>query len=366
MARASSWFLLGLGTLYIAFAGRALAGPRSIAAVGAAPATPPHASSNVAADTGDDRGRQAASPGEIPPRGWKEVLKRTVSEFSDDRILSVAAGVTFYVLLAIFPAIAALISIYGFFADPTAMSSQLAHLAGVLPGGAMDVVGDQMKRVAAQKPSSLGVGFVIGLVVALWSASSGIKALFDALNVAYEEKEKRGFIRLSAIALLVTLGALAFALVAIGAVVVLPIVFNFIGFGSLSATLMNVVRWPALLVIMALALAVLFRFGPSRASARWRWVSWGSALAAVLWVGGSLLFSWYVANFGSYNKTYGSLGAVIGFMTWIWLSTTVILLGAELNCELERQTARDSTTEGGRPLGSRGAVAADTVAGPQD
>lgn len=287
---------------------------------------------------------------------------RTVSEFSDDRILSVAAGVTFYALLAIFPAIAALISIYGIFADPAEMSKQLANLSGVLPGGAMDVMGDQMKRLAAQKPSALGIGFVVGLGVALWSASSGIKALLDALNVAYEEKEKRGFIRLSAEALLFTVGAIGFALVAVGAVVVLPILFGYVGLGSLAATLMNILRWPALFVIMALALAVLFRFGPSRAKARWRWVSWGSALGALLWIAVSLLFSWYVANFGSYNKTYGSLGAVIGFMTWMWLSTTVVLLGAELNCELERQTLRDSTTGREEPLGSRGAVAADTVA----
>jgi membrane protein len=287
---------------------------------------------------------------------------RTVSEFSDDRILSVAAGVTFYALLAIFPAIAALISIYGIFADPAEMSKQLANLSGVLPGGAMDVMGDQMKRLAAQKPSALGIGFVVGLGIALWSASSGIKALLDALNVAYEEKEKRGFIRLSAEALLFTVGAIGFALVAVGAVVVLPILFGYVGLGSLAATLMNILRWPALFVIMALALAVLFRFGPSRAKARWRWVSWGSALGALLWIAVSLLFSWYVANFGSYNKTYGSLGAVIGFMTWMWLSTTVVLLGAELNCELERQTLRDSTTGREEPLGSRGAVAADTVA----
>jgi membrane protein len=344
MARPLSWFLGGLTVAYVGFAGWALA------------ARPPRGPARPG------QGRDAGSPAEIPPRGWKEVLMRTVSEFSDDRILSVAAGVTFYALLAIFPAIAALISIYGIFADPAEMSKQLANLSGVLPGGAMDVMGDQMKRLAAQKPSALGIGFVVGLGIALWSASSGIKALLDALNVAYEEKEKRGFIRLSAEALLFTVGAIGFALVAVGAVVVLPILFGYVGLGSLSAALMNILRWPALFVIMALALAVLFRFGPSRAKARWRWVSWGSALGALLWIAVSLLFSWYVANFGSYNKTYGSLGAVIGFMTWMWLSTTVVLLGAELNCELERQTLRDSTTGREEPLGSRGAVAADTVA----
>jgi membrane protein len=282
-------------------------------------------------------GGTAAAPGEIPPTGWWAVLKRTFGEFSDDRILSVAAGVTFYVLLAIFPGIAALVSIYGLFADPAAMSHQLTTLSGVLPGGATEVIGDQMTRVASQRTSALGIGFIVGLVIALWSASSGMKAMFDALNIAYEAREERSFIRLSLVGLLFTIGAILFLLLAVAAVVVLPVVLNGIGLGGAAGSLMAVLRWPALLVVMGLALAVLYRYGPCRPNVRWRWVTWGSAAATVLWIGGSLLFSWYVANFGSYNKTYGSLGAVIGFMTWIWLSTTVILLGAELNSEIEAQ-----------------------------
>jgi len=273
----------------------------------------------------------------------------------------VAAGVTFYTLLAIFPGIGALISLYGLFADAGSMSSHLSILSGLLPAGATDLIGDQMTRLASEKTAALGFRFFVGLAIALWSASAGAKALFDALNIVYEETEKRGFLRRAGLALLFTLGGIAFVMLALGAIVVVPVVFNFLGLESASGMLMAILRWPLMLVITALVLAVLFRYGPSRTEARWRWLSWGSGVAAVLWVGVSLLFSWYVQNFGSYNKTYGSLGAAIGFMTWIWISTIVLLIGAELNAEIEHQTVKDTTTRGPRPMGSRGAKMADTV-----
>jgi membrane protein len=267
--------------------------------------------------------------------------------------------VTFYALLALFPAIAALVSIYGLFADPASIQQQLDAISGVLPGGAVDVIHDQLTRLAAQPRGTLGVSFVIGLVVALWSANGGIKALFDALNVVYGEKEKRSFIRLNAITLAFTVSMIGFVLVAMACIVALPVALNYLpGFMGF---ILNIVRWPVLLVLVAVALAVIYRYGPSRDEPKWRWITWGSAFAALAWLGFSAIFSFYAAHFGSFNKTYGSLGAVIGFMTWMWLSVAVILLGAKLNAETEHQTARDSTEGSPKPLGARGAKMADTV-----
>ncbi|MEO6947760.1 MAG: YihY/virulence factor BrkB family protein [Nitrobacter sp.] len=308
-----------------------------------------------------DRGRSADRPSEIPPSGWWNIIRRTLSEFFEDRILAVAAGVTFYALLAIFPGIAALISVYGLFADPASVSGQLGHLSGIMPGGTTEILGDQMTRLATQKPSSLGLGFAIGLGAALWSASAGMKAMFDALNIVYDENEKRSFIKLGLLGLLFTLGAIAFLLIAFGAVVVLPVALNIVGLGGISELLMWVLRWPALFILAAIAFGVIYRFGPSRTKAKWRSISWGSVSASILWVVGSLAFSWYVQNFGSYNQTYGSLGAAIGFMTWIWLSTTIFLLGAELNSEIEHQTEHDTTIGDDKPGCERGATASDTV-----
>jgi membrane protein len=279
--------------------------------------------------------RQAAT---AAGSGWFAILKRTLHAFGEDRVMAEAAGVTFYALLAIFPAIAALVSIWGFFADPGAATAELSTMAGIFPAGMMQVIREEMTRVAAQNTGALGIGFFAGLAISLWFASSGMKGLFDALNVVYGERETRGFFRLSAIALLFTIGSLVVILLGIGAVIALPIIFGGVGFGSSSGNVISVLRWPALLIVMALALAVLYRYGPSRPGARLRWITWGNVLASLMWVGGSLLFTWYVANFGSYNRTYGSLGAVAGFMTWMWLSSIVILLGAALDSEIERQS----------------------------
>jgi membrane protein len=219
-----------------------------------------------------------------------------------------------------------------------------------------------VKRVASTSNGALGFSAVAGLLVALWSANGGTKAMFDSLNIVYDEHEKRGYVRLTLTTLAVTIGALIFMVLAMACVVALPIALNFVGLGAITEILIRVLRWPLLLVAVAVLLAFIYRYGPSREDARWRWVSWGGGFAAILWVIVSLGFSWYVANFGSYNKTYGSLGAAIGFMTWIWISSIVVLVGAELDAEMEHQTARDTTTGPERPLGTRGATKADTVA----
>jgi membrane protein len=307
----------------------------------------------------DGRGRHAETPSEIPAKGWKDILLRVFRGIGDDRILANAAAVTFFALLALFPGLAALVSIYGLFSDPASIAEHLDIVAGILPGGALDVIRDQLTRLTAQPRSTLGFSLILSLAISLWSANGGIKALFDALNTVYEEKEKRSFIRLNTISLTFTVAMIAFMLVALACLVVLPVALSFLpGFVGL---VLEIARWPALLILVALGLACIYRFGPSRNEPQWRWITWGSAFAAIGWLAFSAIFAFYAEHFGNFNKTYGSLGAVIGFMTWMWLSVVVILVGAKLNAEMEHQTARDSTTDGGKPLGARGAKMADTV-----
>ncbi|MBS7541155.1 YihY/virulence factor BrkB family protein [Ancylobacter lacus] len=307
-------------------------------------------------------GLAAASPADIPARGWWATLRRVAREFSEDRVLSLAAGVAFYTLLAVFPAIAAFIALYGLFFDPSQVERQIDAAVWVLPDGMIEVLREQTGRVLAQERQTLGLGFGIGLATALWSANAGTKALIEALNIAYEEEETRSFLGLTATSLVLTLGGIVIGVVALAAVVALPVALEFLHLDSGTEGMIALLRWPALALLITGLIALLYRFGPCRAPARWSWVSGGSLAAAVLWLAVSAGFSWYVGRFGSYNETYGSLGAVIGFMTWIWLSVTVVLLGAELNAELEHQTARDTTIGRPRPLGLRGAAMADRVA----
>lgn len=322
----------------------------------------------VAAEPGR-RGRRARSPSEIPSKGWKDILLRVYRGISEDRLVAIAAGVTFYAILAIFPALAAFISVYGLIADPAKIAGILNSLSAILPSAALDLIGTQLKTLAAKPPTALGVTFLVSLAFSLWSANSGIQAIFDALNIVYHEKEKRSYLRLYATSFVFTLAALVSGIIVAAVVAILPNVLKRIGeavgMDGYGVTLVSVLRWPILLVLVALAIAVIYRVGPSREKARWRWVSVGSAVAALLWVGASMLFSWYAANFASYNRTYGSLGAAVVFMTWIWISSIVILLGAALDAEMEHQTARDTTTGRPRRLGERGAHMADTLGAPQ-
>jgi membrane protein len=312
----------------------------------------------------DRRGRSAERPSEIPAPGWKDILLRVYNGISDDRILANAAGVTYYALLALFPGIAAVVSTYGLFADPNTIVDHVDTVAGFAPSGAIDVIRDQLTRLSTQGSTTLGVSFLVGLLVSLWSANSGIKALFDSLNAVYEEQEKRSFIRLNLVTLSFTIATIAFLLIALACVIALPVALNFLPVPGVTTLLLETARWPLLLVLVALGLTLIYRYGPSRAEPRWQWITWGSAFAAIVWLAASALFSWYAASFGSFNKTYGSLGAVIGFMTWMWLSIIVVLLGAKLNAEIEHQTARDTTTGRPKPLGVRGATMADTIGRP--
>jgi membrane protein len=280
------------------------------------------------------RPRQFSSP---PSRSWKEILTGTYNSISDDRVMAVAAGVTFYGLLAIFPAIAALVSLYGLVADPLVIRGHLEQLSSLLPGGAIEVVGDQIQRVSEAGTGTLGISSLVSLAIAIWGANAGVKAMFDALNVAYGAKEERSFIKLNLVSLAFTVGAIVFAIIALSTIVVLPIVLKYVGLDATFEALLRYGRWPLIWLVVALALAFLYRFGPTDSlDPKWHWITWGSAMASLLWIAASALFSWYASNFGSYNATYGSLGAVIGLMTWMWISATVIIMGAELNSEIEK------------------------------
>jgi membrane protein len=312
------------------------------------------------------RGRRADSPVEIPAAGWKDIFWRTYEQVQEDRLLAVAAGVVFYGLLALFPAITALVSCYALFADPGTISDHLATLGSFIPEGAFSIVQEQVERIVSKGDLKLGFAFGLSLLLAAWSANGGMKAIIDALNVVYDEDEKRGFLALNAVSLLFTFGALVCALAAIGLVIAAPIILAAVGLSDFSENLIRYGRWPALALVVLLGLAVLYRYAPSRQSPKWRWVSVGSVLATFAWLAGSALLSYYLSNYAGYDATYGSLGAAIGMMMWMWMSTIVVLFGAELNSEIEHQTAKDSTDGGGKPMGMRGALVADTVGAATD
>jgi membrane protein len=307
------------------------------------------------------RGRRARAPLQIPWRGWKDILARTYQEIQNNRLLALAAGVVFYSLVALFPAIAAGVSSYALFANAATIGKHLSIAADMVPAGSLDMLGEEITRIAAKSDGKLTLGFAVGLGIALWSANAGMKAIFDALNIIYHEDEKRGLIRLNLVSLLFTICAIAGTGLAIALVVVFPLLLAAFGLTSSDHPIIGYLRWPLMFVLVILGLAVLYRYGPSRRLVKWRWITVGSVFAALAWLVVSSLFSWYLGNFANYNATYGALGAVVGLMMWMWLSTIVVLVGAELNSEIEHQTARDSTVGPEKPLGARGAVMADTV-----
>jgi membrane protein len=263
-------------------------------------------------------------------RAW-DLAKRVYHEFSEDRIPTVAGGITFFVLLAMFPAISATMSIFGLFAHHTEMRREIDLISGFLPGGAVTILHAELNRLAGQKASVLNTAFFVSFIVALWSASGGYKALVEGLNVAFEVREQRGLLKQTLNALIFTVSGITFAVIASAIGLAVP--------DRRSASLgiaLAIATWPLLFSGCALILAVIYRFGPDRPQPKWHWITWGSAIASLLWVAGTQAFTWYVNNFGSYNRVYGDLGAAVGFLTWVWLSLIILLLGAEINCELER------------------------------
>ena len=314
----------------------------------------------------DGRGRDANSPIELPAKGWKDVFWRTYEQIGEDRFWPLPQVSYFTVCLALFPAITALVSSYALIADPITISDHLAALSGILPAGSFAIVRDQVERVLAKGDFNIGATFAISLLLAVWSANGGMKAIINALNVVYNEREKRGFFALNATSLAFTVGGLAAILIAIGLVVAAPIILASIGLKGSTETIVKYGRWPALALVLLIGLAVLYRFAPSRVQPRWRWVAVGSIAGTIVWIIDSAALSFYLSNYADYDDTYGSLGAAIGLMMWMWMSTIVVLFGAELNLEIEHQTAQDSTGDGGKPMGTRGAHAADTVGQSKD
>ena len=274
---------------------------------------------------------------------WSETLRRVFDEIGTDRVLAVAGGVTFYGLLALFPAITAFVSIYGIFADRATLMDHLAILQSFLPEGAITIISEQLLRILATPNSSLSLAFVFGLGLALWSANAGMKAMMEALNVAYDEAEKRSYLMLNLQSLLFTFLAILFLTTLVFGIAVVPVVLNFLWLGSITEWILWAGRWPIIFCILIFSLSALYRYGPSRANSKWHWITPGSIVAALGLVGFSLMFSWYATNFGSYNETYGSLGAAIVFMTWMWLSSTIILIGAEIDAEIETQYSKTGT-----------------------
>jgi membrane protein len=291
-----------------------------------------------------------------------EILWRTYVRTNEDHLLAIAAGVVFFGLLAIFPAITALVSFYGLFANPSTIGANLQTLALMLPEGSFQIVQDQIARVLAKGNTELGATFLFGLCLAIWSANAGVKALIEALNIAYKEPEKRSFLRLNLISLTFTLGGIVALLLMVGAVVAFPLLLDHLGLGPESKLIISLARWPLLFLILWGALGLLYRFGPSREQPRWEWLNVGTLAAVLLWIVGSSLLSWYLSDFANYTATYGSLGAAIGLMMWMWMSAIIVMWGAELNSEIERQMGFAMAAERAEPLGGCGPAMADTVA----
>jgi membrane protein len=310
---------------------------------------------------GEAAGREAEHPGQIPPRGWFAVLKRVKAEVKDDNVSLLAAGVAFYAMLAIFPAIIAVVTVYGMVADPNQVQSQVNQFTKSLPSGADELLTQQLTNVVQAGRQALSIGLALSLLALLWSVSSGVQGLIKSLNVIYDERETRGFVKLRGLSLLLTIGAIVVAVVALALITVFPAVIDNFGLGRAGQLAASIGRWVLLAVLVLIALGVVYRLGPDRANPRWRWVSLGAVVALVLWLLGSLGFSYYVDNFGKYNQTYGALAAVIILLLWLFLSAFAVLLGAEFDAETERQTARDTTTGPERPLGRRDAEVADTL-----
>jgi membrane protein len=308
-------------------------------------------------------GGEATTPTRIPPRGWWQITRRAFAESKADHVPTLAGGVAFFAFLAIFPAMIAALTIYGLVADPAQVAQQVEGLAAMLPEQTQPLIADQLRSVVSSSDSALGVGLIVSLLAALWSASSGTGNLVQAVNLAYDEEETRGFMKLRGTALLLTLGAIVFVLVALTLVAVVPVLLDALPLGPVGTVLAQVLRWTLLLAVVVVALAVVYRVAPDRDAPRFRWASTGALVAAALWIAGSMLFSFYVDSFGSYNKTYGALAGVVVLLLWLYLTSYVVLLGAEINAEAERQTRQDTTRGEPLPMGERSAVAADEVAG---
>jgi membrane protein len=306
-------------------------------------------------------GGRAERPTEIPARGWIQIAKRGWKEAKADQVPLLAAGVAFYAFLAIFPALIAIVSIYGLFADPSTITNQLNSLTAALPDQARQVITDQVTALTTRRRQTLGIGLILSVVIALWSASAGISNLLTAINIAYDEEEKRGFVKKRLLSLGLTLGAIVFMVIVLGLVAVLPPLLKAVFGTGAMRWILQILGWLVLVVLVAAVLAILYRLGPDRDAPRMAWVSVGAVVATLIWLAASIGFSIYASTFGNYAKTYGVFAGIVVLLFWLWLTMYAILLGAEINAEAEQQTIEDTTKGEEEPLGGRGAVKADSV-----
>ena len=307
------------------------------------------------------RGRGARTPSEIPPAGWRDILLRVWRKIGEDNLALVASGVALNTLLAVFPAMAVLASVYGMFASPAQVGKEIAPFYGILPHDAAAIIQTQLEALARPKNHTLGIGAIVSFVVSIYYSSQGVSALVSATNIAYSERERRGFFKLILVAAGFALGAVVGFVLMLLLTIAVPLALQHLPLPAFMHTAVLAVRWVLLWLFAILGLAIVYRYAPSRQNAQWRWVSWGSTVAASLWLAASFLFSLYVRDFGSYGKTYGALGGVIVLIMWFYLQGFAIVLGAAFNAEAEHQTAVDTTRGPPAPMGERGAYVADTL-----
>ena len=309
----------------------------------------------------DLRGRDADKVSDIPKPGWRDIALRIRDEAKDDNLSLLSAGVAFFAMLSLVPALVAVVSLYGLVADPADIEQQARDMTRALPREARDLLIQQLNAIVDSSDRGLGFAFIGGLVLTLWSASSAMKHLIEAVNTTYDEKDERGFVKVRGLALLMAVIATAFVVGAVWVIAVVPRTLGDSSLGDGAEFVLKLLRWPLLFVAMVAALALIYKVGPDRDRPKFRWVSWGAVLAAVLWVVVSIAFAIYTANFGKYNETYGALGAVIVMMLWLYMTAFVVLLGSEINAEIEHQTAKDTTIGPDRPMGARGGRMADEI-----
>jgi membrane protein len=314
----------------------------------------------------DYPGAGADSPGQVPAKGWWQITRRGLKEFSNDQMSLIAAGVAFKAFLAIVPTFIAAMLIYGLVTSPSEVTNQVNSVSGALPESARQLLTEQLTNLAASSKRGLSIGVIVSLLLALWSASSGTQNLMQAVNIAYDETETRGFVKRKALALVLTIGAIVFFAVAATLVAAFPAIAGKIGLSGIALVGVQGLRWFVLLVVLAIALAVLYRAAPNRDDPQFRWASVGAVVAVVIWILASIGFALYANNFSSYGKTYGSLAGVVVLLLWLWLSVIAVLLGAEINAEAEKQTVKDTTTGPEKPLGERGALKADLAPSDPD
>jgi len=319
------------------------------------------ANANSAPKDGMARGRKATNPRQIPLGGWKDILYRVWNAVFEDHIGLVAAGVAFYGLLAIFPAITALMAIAGLMVDPADVAGQLQMMESVVPEAAAKIILDQAESVAGSQETGLGIAFIVSLVLAVFYASRGMASLMEGLNLAYDESETRSILLLFVLTFALTILLVLALLLALISTLLLPAVLQFLPLPPWLENVLSLLRWVIMGLLTITGLSIVYRFGPCRTGARWKWITPGASLACFLWLLVSIGFSVYVSNFGSYNETFGSLAGVIILLMWLWLSAYIVLLGAELDGEMEAQTCKDSTIGPEKPMGSRGAVKADVL-----